>query len=194
MDSQGSVSLFQEKYDKALIEDKDHSITTREQQSAQKERSLLFHPASLLPEQHLLSIVLLRPRDNHIPHTIKAVLSSLIPKQASFSFQRQLRSRRMKGSSRRAGAKWGLSRVQLSISSLRDGQDPVPNKLHLLPLKFLYVVTILNRLSNCRLQCLHEPGLSGFLRLPQAISCQARQASELPLMYLLDSELPSLPD
>lgn len=73
LDSQGSVSLFQEKYGKALIEDKDHSMTTREQQSAQKERSLLFHPASLLPEQHLLSIVLLRPRDNHIPHTFKAV-------------------------------------------------------------------------------------------------------------------------
>lgn len=79
-----------------------------------------------------------------------------------------------------------------AICSLQDDQDPVPNKLHLLPLKFLYVLTILNKLSNCRLQCLHEPGLSEFLRLPQAISCQARQASELPLMYLL--ELPFLPD
>lgn len=72
LDSQGSVSLLQEKYDKSLTGDKDHSMMTREQRSAQRERSLLFHPASLLPEQHPLSITLLHPQDNCIPHTIKA--------------------------------------------------------------------------------------------------------------------------
>lgn len=70
-----------------------------------------------------------------------------------FSSQKQLRSRSMTGSSRRTGANRRLCGV-LTMCSLCNDQNPVPNRLHLLPLKFPCVLTILNRLSSSRLQCL----------------------------------------
>lgn len=64
------------------------------------------------PTLHYLST---SPRQLHTTHHQGYVLSSLIPKQALFSFQRKLRSRSTKGSSRRAEANWRLSRVLLSV-------------------------------------------------------------------------------